>query len=236
MSPVMGESIRRRRRSGSAGQRATPSRAKGTGSRIRWGRWLLATLVSGAAAFGAGWLVAVYVIFPPPPPPEDTVAVPSLVGRALSDAERLLSEAGLVLEATSEFPHATEPRGIVVAQSPLEGQQLRPGSGVRLAVSSGPRRARIPDLTGLPETAAVPLLTRAGFEVVVENEYVPGAPLGQVLRSEPAPGGEFTLPIEVTVYVTADSLTVFGDSLGIVFDSLGFPVVPADSGGEGGVR
>ena len=206
MSPVMGDSIRRRQgpRGGAGSGRRTRARSKPT---IRWSRWLAWVTALCAIAFGVGWAAAVFVIFPPPPPPEDTVEVPELVGRMLPDAERLLAEAGLGIEGMDEFAHASEPRGIVLAQSPLGGQQLLPGSAVRLAVSSGPRRGRVPDLIGLPATTAVPLLTRAGFDVVVEREFVPGAQLGQVLRSVPAPGGEFTLPVQVTLSVTADSMT-----------------------------
>ncbi|HWV58044.1 MAG TPA: PASTA domain-containing protein [Longimicrobiales bacterium] len=220
MSPVMTDSLRRRKRPrGSAGSgRRSVARS---GSGIRWGRWLAWITGLSAIAFGAGWAVAVFVIFPPPPPPGDMVAVPDLVGRQLAEAERLVAEAGLGIEATDELPHGTQARGVVLAQSPLGGQRLRPGSAVRLAVSSGPRRARVPDLVGLPASAAVPLLTRAGFDVIVEREYVPGAQLGQVLRSIPAPGGEFTLPVEVTLTVTADSMTVLLESLGLSIDALG---------------
>lgn len=192
-------------------------------------------------AFGAGWAVAVFVIYPPPPPPADTAEVPDLVGRPLADARRILTERGLEVEETRELPHPSRPPGMVVAQSPLAGQQLRLGAGVRLAVSSGPSRARVPDLVGLPLGAVQSVLARAGFDIEVEEVFSTG-PEGRVLEIFPLPGGEYALPERVTLTVSRrpvtpeDTLAMLADSLGLEFgegiplgaDSVSMPGQPGD--------
>src|SRR5690606_41360788 len=100
-------------------------------------------------AFGTAAALAARVLCPPPPETDAGVAVPALVGRSADDAQRQLRERGLEVAEVIELPHPDRPAGVVIAQSPLAGQRLRPGGRVSLGVSSGPPRARHPDVTGL---------------------------------------------------------------------------------------
>jgi len=197
---MLGESMRRRR------SRAQPS-SPGAPS-FRWRPWLIAVLAAVPLGFGAGYAVAAYVLFPAPAlAAGDVIAVPRLVGRTRAEAERELASLGLAVGAVTEFPHPSEGVGVVLAQSPLPGQLLRSGAGVDLAVSTGRRRAKVPDLVGLPAGDAAALLERLGFSVSRRDEPMPGAG-GAVLRIEPKPGTEQELPGQVVLVVGIEPPTL----------------------------
>jgi hypothetical protein len=197
-----------------------------------WGRWLLAGLVVLGGTFAGGWGIAVFKLFPPPPPAGDVVRVPAVVGRSLADAERSLHDAGLMLESQQWIPGRTESPGVVLAQSPLPGQLLRPGAGVRLSVSGGRPRAVLPDLLGLPLAGAQGTLRRAGFDVDVIEEYSL-LPAGRVLGIEPPPGTEHELPASILLYVSTRVLPgTEEDSLDMLADSLAAAVDNEDTAGR----
>jgi serine/threonine-protein kinase len=127
--------------------------------------------------------------------------VPELVGLSTVQAELVLAEAGLGRMEQLAVPHPTAPPGQVLAQSPLPRQQLRPGAGVRVSVSSGPVQVRVPDLLGQPVERAEESLRRLGFTMDrVEGESPVAA--GRVFELAPAPGTTLTLPAHVTVHVS----------------------------------
>jgi hypothetical protein len=140
------------------------------------GRWAVGALVTLIAAAGAGAAAARVGSQLPRP-------VPEARGAAESEAHRVLNEAGWkvrVLEKTSK-----RPAGLVLAQRPSAGTELRPGRQVLLTVSSGPKLTEVPDVTGLPRMEAEWDLESAGLRV--RAEAAPGTP-GQVIRVEPAAG------------------------------------------------
>jgi eukaryotic-like serine/threonine-protein kinase len=203
---VLGDSVRRRQ----PGHRSRS--AEGSQGGRRWRPLLLALPVAVLLPFIIGYLVAVYVIFPPLPSAGDGIAVPDLVGESAAEAQRALAAAGLGPLDVTELPHPTAPAGEVVAQSPLPGQQLRPGAGVLVALSAGRPRAVVPDVTGFSASRAESLLQRAGFEVVRETQESPVA-ADRVLRTDPAPGQERAVPSPVTLIVSSGPAPVEPDTM-----------------------
>jgi serine/threonine-protein kinase len=204
---MLGESMRRRhghdRRPTYGGQ--TPRR------RLRWGRWILATLIIIPFAFGTGYAVAALVVFPVVERDADElVAVPQLVGRDRAEAEHALETLGLTLAGTAELPHPFEPAGKVTAQSPIPGQRLQPGAAVQLAISAGRPHLPVPDLIGLPYRDAAALAESLGFTVNRREVPAPGA-VGIVTRVEPAPGTMRELPTTIVLLVTAQPEIVVPD-------------------------
>ncbi|HEX6135060.1 MAG TPA: PASTA domain-containing protein [Longimicrobiales bacterium] len=193
---MLGDSVRRRqpRRYASGSDDGAPPRD--------WKRsllWLAAALL---LPLLIGWLIAVYVIFPPTEMTGDGVAVPDLIGLDASAAQRELVAAGLGDMQTEQLPHPEAEPGSIIAQSPLPGQQLRAGSDVRIAVSSGPPRVVIPDVLGFSAERAASMLSRAGFQVTRSEQESP-APAGRVIRTDPEPGQGLVLPAAVTLIVSA---------------------------------
>lgn len=197
---MLGDSVRRRRRTTRSADRAEQAEYGPSGQRRIW-PWVIAALL---LPFAVGYAVAALVLFPPRAEAEGLpggVPVPELAGGTAGDAERELAELGLTLLEATELPHPEAEPGAIIAQDPLPGQHLRPGAGVRVAVSSGPPRARIPDVAGFPLERARELLQRLGFEVA-SVERPSETPTGRVIGIAPEPGSEHRLPATVTVVVS----------------------------------
>lgn len=173
-----------------------------------------------AGLFTVGYLLAVYVLFPPLPVPEDGTVVPDLVGRSVDDARRELATLGLTVTDSIQFPHPTVASGLILAQDPLPGQQMRPRGTVRVGVSTGLPSVMVPDVVGLSTERATNLLNRLGFEVnqsYEENERAPGI----VIRTSPSAGESESLPARV--------LLVISSGPPLAPDTLA-PVLPPDTG------
>jgi serine/threonine-protein kinase len=168
-------------------------------------------------------VIAALILFPAAEQAaEELVAVPRLTGRPHADVERDLEALGLTIESTTELPHPFEPAGTVTAQSPVPGQRLHAGAGVRLAVSTGRPQLQVPDLIGLPYRDAASLAEALGFTVNRREEAAPGA-VGAVIKVEPAPGTPRELPATIVLVVTAPPApapdeTLTDDGLGELFD------------------
>jgi eukaryotic-like serine/threonine-protein kinase len=210
---MLGDSVRRRQPGGGRGRgRGEAGEGGGSSGRLRrlfagagarkWRPLLIALPLAILVPFAIGYLLAVFVVFPPTEVSAAGITVPDMIGSSASDAQRMLASAGLGPLDAEQLPHPSAPAGQVIAQSPLPGQQLRSGASVRVALSSGPPRALVPDVLGFSATRAESLLRRAGFEVAVMTEQSPAA-AGRVLRTEPEPGQERMLPAFVTLHVSA---------------------------------
>ncbi len=70
-----------------------------------------------------------------------TVAVPAVTGLSQTAAATALASAGLVAGGISQAYHATIPAGGVIAQNPVAGAFVAPGTAVALTVSKGPAPA-----------------------------------------------------------------------------------------------
>ena len=207
----MGDSIRRRsgRGSGRGGGKqpgtGTRTRTGSGGPSLDWKRWILGGLGGAAFAFLLGWILATQLFFPKPALARDEVAVPDLTGLTLTEARERLADARLEIGPVREMVHPEARRGVVVAQDPVEGQRLRPGAEVGVAVSQGRARVTVPDLAGMPADAALELARRIGFEPEREDEETI-EPAGTVLRTDPAAGQQAELPASILVVVSAGGL------------------------------
>ena len=178
----------------------------------------IAGLLLGTAVvcFAVGYLLAERVLFPSEQPTAVGVPVPDLVGSTPDAARRVLSQLGLELGEETALVQASVARGIVLAQSPVPGQRLHPGAAVHVGVSAGRAMAPVPDVVGLPESAATALLARLGFHASARTEPDFVLP-GEVIRTVPAAGERLLLPATIEVYVSAgppqpDTLAAGGDS------------------------
>lgn len=195
---MLGDSVRRRQPRRRAGP---PGPASGS-SRRGWRPLLVALPFALVVPFLLGYLLAVLLIFPTTEPGGGGIAVPDLVGQSATEAQRSLAAAGLGPMEVTQLPHPGAAAGQVIAQSPLPGQQARPGASVAVALSSGRERAMVPDVIGFSAERAETLLRRAGFDVERVAQESP-ATAGQVIRTDPEPAQERVLPARVTLVVSS---------------------------------
>lgn len=121
--------------------------------------------LSAIVMFGVGYLLAVRVLFPPPPEPENGIAVPSVTGMTVKQAQDALRALSLRLTEVTEIEHPSVPEGLVIAQSPLAGQQLRELAAVRVAISAGPAK--------VPAPQAPPVLPEPEPEITPDSVPAP---------------------------------------------------------------
>ena len=116
------------------------------------------------------------------------VAVPSLAGRALSEAGALAAQRGLALRIEGRRHDASVPADHVMAQEPPPGGTLKAHRAVRVWVSLGPRRVNVPTVEGESVRTARIALEQAGAPVDRVVEVEDAAPEGTVLVQRPPPG------------------------------------------------
>jgi beta-lactam-binding protein with PASTA domain len=118
-------------------------------------------------------------------PPRNTV--PNVVGQTESEAVDALTAAKFEADVTKAF--SDKEAGIVVAQEPKAGANLKEGETVALTVSKGGRPVAVPDVVGTTSSEATATLQATGLKVNVVG--VPSSqPSGTVVAQSPAAGQE----------------------------------------------
>jgi eukaryotic-like serine/threonine-protein kinase len=96
------------------------------------------------------------------------VSIPGVVGMPERIAAVEVRRLGLDLEQMSEMPSNSLPPGTVIAQNPQKGAEGVARPSISLLVSSAPATTGtayvMPQLIGLPYTAAASLIAHAGFK------------------------------------------------------------------------
>ena len=192
--------------------------------------WFSVLMLALVGWFG-GYLITTQFIFPTPPPPGDLFEVPDIRGGGLATARERLMGAGLILGEIDSLLHPSVPEALIIGQSPLPGQVLRPESQVRVTVSLGPQLRSVPDVLGVTEDRAQVVLASSGF-LVSKDTVEADLPRGNVLEVFPPPDTVIPLPAEILMIVsTGPALVAMPLVLGldreealILLDSLGLMV------------
>jgi len=196
----LGGSMARKRSSSS-----TPSPKKRK-ARVRVDRsgWFRGLGLGVAVVLGGGLLgygVASRIIFPAPAPPDDLVVVPGLVGQTTEAVLEAIAEVGLDVSSLDSVSHPSIPPGVLLGQTPVDGQLARAGTGMALTVSRGPEMGPVPELDRLPFDRALALVEVGGFTLTIDSADSQLAK-GTVVSVEPRPGTMLPLPSELMVAVS----------------------------------
>jgi hypothetical protein len=128
------------------------------------------------------------------------LVVPGVVGESLEDAIAELEDAGLQAAVAQPPPEDLDP--VVTEQNPAEGAEVEPGSVVNLVAVA--RSARVPDVRGLGERAALNTLANVGLRgQVTERAVSEQVPAGQVSAQDPEP--QTIVPIDSVVELTVST-------------------------------
>ncbi|HSK47713.1 MAG TPA: PASTA domain-containing protein, partial [Coriobacteriia bacterium] len=131
-----------------------------------------------------------------------STSVPDMVGMTSEDATAALTSAGLRVGAVSEVETLSAPPGVVVAQSPIAGEDVRKESTVNLAVTSVPV-VTVPDLVGKSVSEANAELAIEGLRAgEVEHVFDDEVEAGQVTAQDPEAGTEVKVADSVDVTVS----------------------------------
>jgi eukaryotic-like serine/threonine-protein kinase len=173
---------------------------------------MLGVIGTGLVGFMIGYALIAVVVFRGSNRP-DVVSVPELRELPADEARSRLSRLGLVMVLADSLPNPEVPQGAVLAQSPLAGREVLPGSGVRIILSAGRERRTVADVSAMGRAQAVRILEALGFTVeVVEQEGM--LTVGRVIGTEPAAGT--VLPISSRVQLTVSSGPPLAEVPGVV--------------------
>jgi len=129
------------------------------------------------------------------------VTVPQLVGTTRADAEKQLT--GLELKAAvSEAASDQVEAGKVVAQDPAANQKVKKDSTVKLVVSTGPAKVKVPNVVGRTQADAQRALDAAGLSSTVQAVEDDKAESGTVLTQDPTADSEVAKGANVTLTVS----------------------------------
>ena len=126
--------------------------------------------------------------------------MPNIIGKNVSEANRMLSSRGLVLRV-ADRAYSDEPINVVVRQTPSSGQLMKVSQQAHVVLSLGQRQLEVPLLEGSSLRVSRIELLRAGLQVgEVSSVTMPDAPIDQVVQQTPRPGaGSATPRVDVLV-------------------------------------
>lgn len=116
------------------------------------------------------------------------VKVPNIIGFKLNDAEKELSNHGLILEITDSEFNDTIPLDHIISQAPENGEEVKEGTIVRAMVSNGSLNITVPDLTGKNLEEAISILKSIGLTIGEIADKEDNSPVGTILSQHPAAG------------------------------------------------
>lgn len=141
-------------------------------------------------------------------PDDAPLPMPNVVGTRIERATQLLRdkyERGVIANTVS----SDEPAGVVVAQLPDPGVDLRRRPQVVLSVSLG---RRMPNLVGLQIDAARELLRERYHATATENTAEPGRPAGEIVAQEPDAGTALQSQTRIVLHVSPGPEPVRADT------------------------
>ncbi|TLM97590.1 MAG: PASTA domain-containing protein, partial [Actinobacteria bacterium] len=118
------------------------------------------------------------------------VQVPEVVGMAQADANNTLAALGLQV-AVGHQSSSTLAADKVLAQTPVAGQAVAPGSTVAIVISTGPAAAggtSVPSVAGLTLEQAQQRISSAGLTPVTVAAAGSGKPANTVTTQTPPAG------------------------------------------------
>jgi serine/threonine-protein kinase len=122
------------------------------------------------------------------------VAMPSLVGKNVTQASQLLSSQGLVLHVADQV-YSEFPLNSVVRQTPTPGMLMKVSQQAHVVLSLGQRQLNIPALQGKSLRVARIELLRAGLQVgELSGLAAPDAAAETILLQNPRPGESAATP------------------------------------------
>lgn len=129
---------------------------------------------------------------------EEAVSVPRVIGQTLAEATDTLSGRGLTVGEVTQRRAGGTP-GVVLNQTPEEGQPVPPGTAVNLTVEQ--QSVAVPQVTNLALEEAMGRIVNEGLKVGAVTKKRQGKRPGTVLSQDPAPGTSVNPGSEVALVV-----------------------------------
>lgn len=116
------------------------------------------------------------------------VQVPNVIGLPEADATERLHQDGLKVGDVRRVYRDDVDAGEVAASIPEAGMTVRQGREITLVISLGAAKVSVPRLIGLQMSEAEGVVGKSGLTVVSGGKTRSSAPLGEIVKQDPAPG------------------------------------------------
>ena len=128
------------------------------------------------------------------------VTMPNLVGKNVSEANKMLQSRGLVLRVADRI-YSDHPINVVLRQTPTAGLLMKVSQQAHVVLSLGQRQLQIPLLEGNTLRASRISLLRQGLQIgEVSAINMPNEPVDSIVIQNPKPGsGAATPRVDVLV-------------------------------------
>jgi serine/threonine-protein kinase len=135
--------------------------------------------------------------------------VPDLaVGSTPDEAQRAVQQADLSPRLDPDAAKFDDdvPAGAVLRLQPRSGTMLTVGAPVTVVLSKGPAPTTVPDVRGLPQVAAVAMLSRAGLTAQVQRQFDDQIAGGRAIGTDPKAGTGAARGTNVVLLVSTSSV------------------------------
>ncbi|MDS0524938.1 Stk1 family PASTA domain-containing Ser/Thr kinase [Clostridium sp. SHJSY1] len=132
----------------------------------------------------------------------EEVKVPNIKGMSLDQAKAELDKVGLTLEEAGT-EESTEPENTVLEVSPDVGSSVKKGDKVRVMLSAGVTKIKVPDITEESIDDAKKILEKSKLtNYEVKNQSDDSIPSGNVIKTDPTANSEVAADTKITIYVS----------------------------------
>jgi serine/threonine-protein kinase len=129
------------------------------------------------------------------------IVVPDAIGLSVLDAHALVREQGLRI-AISVWQTKIGPWGLILSQHPEPGSVVDSGSPIQV-VGAGRPHLTVPEVRGLPMTAAMDVLRRLGLRPDVSSKRSSrSVAVGSVISTQPRAGSLIADGSRITLHVS----------------------------------
>ncbi|MCQ2968706.1 MAG: Stk1 family PASTA domain-containing Ser/Thr kinase [Clostridium sp.] len=109
------------------------------------------------------------------------VSIPKLVGLSQEEAENELKKLGLILQVDSKKYDENYKEGYIISSNPSGGTTVKTNTTVKVVVSSGVEKVKMPDTRDLSSDAAVKALEERGLVTSLSYDYSDTVEYGYVI-------------------------------------------------------
>lgn len=130
-------------------------------------------------------VISAAIMFKPNTAAKDQVKVPKIVGMTQEDAKKMLDSMGLKMEIV-ETKVSDKPEGTILECFPKEGETIEKDKEVRVVVSGGESKIKVPNLQDYDVKAAEKILNT--FDLILgkqDEEYSDTVKKGNIIRQNP---------------------------------------------------
>lgn len=166
------------------------------------------SIVIGSFLFGFG---SFYYLMPVMVRHSKTIEVPALRNMSVEKAKRFLTNLDLRYVISDSVNSSEVPKGFIVSSDPSAKEEIKIKGVIKLVVSKGPRKIRLPDIVGLSKKAALDSLDIYGITNRVFINYpVREKPLDKkIVKTKPAIEDSIAEGGMLTIYIGTEKRRVF---------------------------